>query len=45
MGESLKGSVQSTSKGQLEGWQIQIKDGQVGDTGNWRSWRLVVTGH
>jgi len=45
MGESLKGSVQSTSKGQLEGWQIQLKDGQVGDTGNWRSWRLVVTGH
>jgi subtilisin family serine protease len=45
MGESLRGSVQNALTGQLEGWQIQLKDGQVGDVGNWRSWRLVITGH
>jgi kexin len=26
-------------------WQIQLKDGQGGDTGHWRSWRVVITGH
>jgi kexin len=45
MGESLRGPVQNTSTGQLEGWQIQLKDVQDGDIGNWRSWRLVITGH
>jgi len=45
MGENLRGSVQNSLTGQLEGWQIQLKDGQVGDIGTWRSWRLVVTGH
>jgi kexin len=45
MGESLRGSVQNALTGQLEGWQIQLKDGQIGDVGNWRSWRLVITGH
>jgi len=46
MGESLRGSVQNASLGQLQqGWQIQLKDAQAGDTGRWRSWRLVITGH
>jgi len=46
MGESLRGSVQNASLGQLQqGWQIQLKDAQPGDTGRWRSWRLVITGH
>ena len=46
MGENLRGSVQNASLGLLQqGWQIQLKDGQVGDTGVWRSWRLQITGH
>jgi len=46
MGESLRGSVQNASLGQLQqGWQIQLKDAQAGDTGRWRTWRLVITGH
>jgi subtilisin-like proprotein convertase family protein len=46
MGESLRGSLQNASLGQLQqGWQIQLKDAQTGDTGHWRSWRLVITGH
>jgi hypothetical protein len=46
MGESVQGSVQNASLGQLQqGWQIQLKDGQAGDTGHWRSWRMVITGH
>jgi kexin len=28
-----------------QGWQLQLKDGQAGDTGHWRSWRLLITGH
>ena len=46
MGEGLRGSVQNALLGQLQqSWQIQLKDGQAGDTGHWRSWRLVITGH
>ena len=46
MGESLQGSVQGPSQSQSQqGWQIQLKDGQAGDTGHWRSWRMVLTGH
>ena len=45
MGESLQSSVQSIAAGQTMGWQLQVKDGQTGDTGQWRSWRLVVNGH
>jgi subtilisin-like proprotein convertase family protein len=46
MGERFEGSVQNATVGQSHpGWQIQIKDGQAGDTGHWRSWRTVITGH
>jgi len=46
MGERVDGSVQNALLGQLrQGWQIQLKDGQTGDTGVWRSWRLLITGH
>jgi len=46
MGERVDGSVQNALLGQLrQGWQIQVKDGQTGDTGVWRYWRLRVTGH
>jgi kexin len=45
MGESLQASLQNVMPGQLQGWQLQVKDGQTGDTGQWRSWRLVITGH
>ena len=46
MGESVHGAMPHASSGQLQkGWQIQVKDGQAGDTGQWRSWRLVITGH
>lgn len=46
MGERFEGSVQNASVGQSHtGWKIQIKDGQAGDTGLWRSWRIVIAGH
>jgi kexin len=46
MGESLQGSAQNASLGQLQqGWQIQVKDGQTNDTGRWRSFQMVITGH
>jgi subtilisin-like proprotein convertase family protein len=45
MGESLQGSIQSAAAGQLQGWQLQVRDGQTGDTGQWRTWRMVITGH
>jgi len=46
MGENLQGSAQNASLGQLQqGWQIQVKDGQTNDTGRWRSFQLVITGH
>ena len=46
MGESLQGSAQNASLGQLQqGWQIQVKDGQADDVGRWRSFQMVITGH
>jgi kexin len=45
MGENLNASLQNVVTGELQGWQLQVKDGQTGDTGLWRSWRLVITGH
>ena len=45
MGESLQTSAQSIVAGQSMGWQLQVRDGQTGDTGQWRSWRLVMNGH
>ena len=46
MGENLQGSAQNASLGQMQqGWQIQLKDGQKNDTGRWRSYQIVITGH
>jgi subtilisin-like proprotein convertase family protein len=45
MGENLNASLQNMVTGELQGWQLQVKDGQTGDTGLWRSWRLVINGH
>jgi len=46
MGEPLHDAVQNALPHLAhQGWQLQLKDGQVGDTGHWRSWRLLITGH
>jgi kexin len=46
MGEPLHAAVQNAFTHQAhQGWQLQLKDGQAGDTGHWRSWRLLITGH
>lgn len=45
MGERVDGSLQNAMQSQLQQfWQIQLKDGQSGDTGVWKSWRLLITG-
>ena len=46
MGEPIQAAAQNDLPNQShQGWQLQLKDGQDGDTGHWRSWRVVITGH
>ncbi len=46
MGEPIRAAAQNALPHQAHpGWQLQLKDGQDGDTGHWRSWRLLITGH